>query len=126
VRALSRRGGGAIGGLTPGTTDAAAARRKAEQRAWGALLVLCGALFLDALDVSMTGVALPTIRSDLDISTSSLQWIVGAGLVARGPQPAYVGHPTARLNSAHAGSSLGTGGAEAPVRGWVQGAGAHG
>lgn len=29
-------------------------------RAWGALLVLCSALFLDALDVSMVGVALPS------------------------------------------------------------------
>ena len=29
------------------------------RRAWGTLLVLCGALFLDALDVSMIGVALP-------------------------------------------------------------------
>ena len=28
-------------------------------RAWGMLLVLCGALFLDAMDVSMIGVALP-------------------------------------------------------------------
>ena len=32
---------------------------KLSARAWGALLVLCGALFLDALDVSMVGVALP-------------------------------------------------------------------
>ncbi len=39
-------------------------------RAWGALLVLCAALFLDALDVSMVGVALPSIRSDLHLSTS--------------------------------------------------------
>ena len=35
--------------------------------AWAALLVLCGALFLDAMDVSMTGVALPSIRTDLDV-----------------------------------------------------------
>ena len=35
--------------------------------AWAALLVLCGALFLDALDVSMTGVALPSIDADLDM-----------------------------------------------------------
>jgi EmrB/QacA subfamily drug resistance transporter len=54
------------------------------RRAWGALLVLCGALFLDALDVSMTGVALPSIRSDLDISTSSLQWIVSAYVLGYG------------------------------------------
>jgi len=53
-------------------------------RAWGALLVLCGALFLDALDVSMIGVALPSIRADLDLSTSSLQWVVSAYVLGYG------------------------------------------
>jgi EmrB/QacA subfamily drug resistance transporter len=53
-------------------------------RAWGALLVLCGALFLDALDVSMTGVALPSIRTDLGMSTSSLQWVVSAYVLGYG------------------------------------------
>jgi EmrB/QacA subfamily drug resistance transporter len=54
------------------------------KRAWGALLVLCGALFLDALDVSMVGVALPSIRSDLGLSTSSLQWVVSAYVLGYG------------------------------------------
>jgi EmrB/QacA subfamily drug resistance transporter len=54
------------------------------RRAWGALLVLCGALFLDAMDVSMTGVALPSIRADLDMSTSSLQWVVSAYVLGYG------------------------------------------
>jgi EmrB/QacA subfamily drug resistance transporter len=53
-------------------------------RAWGMLLVLCGALFLDALDVSMIGVALPSIREDLDLSTSSLQWVVSAYVLGYG------------------------------------------
>ena len=52
--------------------------------AWGALLVLCGALFLDALDVSMIGVALPSIKTDLDMSTSSLQWVVSAYVLGYG------------------------------------------
>ena len=52
--------------------------------AWGALLVLCGALFLDALDVSMTGVALPSIGADLDMSTGSLQWVVSAYVLGYG------------------------------------------
>jgi EmrB/QacA subfamily drug resistance transporter len=52
--------------------------------AWGALLVLCGALFLDALDVSMTGVALPSIRDELGMSTSSLQWVVSAYVLGYG------------------------------------------
>ncbi|MGH3123689.1 MAG: hypothetical protein ACRDND_22095, partial [Streptosporangiaceae bacterium] len=34
-------------------------------RLWAILIVLCGALFLDALDVSMVGVALPDIRASL-------------------------------------------------------------
>src|SRR5947208_9355341 len=50
-------------------------------RLWGLLVVVCGALFLDALDVSMVGVALPSIRADLGLSTASLQWVVsGYGL----------------------------------------------
>jgi EmrB/QacA subfamily drug resistance transporter len=54
------------------------------RRAWGALIVLCGALFLDALDVSMIGVALPSIRNDLNLSTDSLQWIVSAYVLGYG------------------------------------------
>ncbi len=54
------------------------------RRAWGMLLVLCGALFLDALDVSMTGVALPAIGSELHMSTSSLQWVVSGYVLGYG------------------------------------------
>ncbi len=46
--------------------------------------MLCGALFLDALDVSMIGVALPSIKSDLNMSTSSLQWVVSAYVLGYG------------------------------------------
>ena len=57
---------------------------KLTRLAWGTLLVLCGALFLDALDVSMMGVALPSIRSSLNMSTSSLQWVVSAYVLGYG------------------------------------------
>ena len=57
---------------------------KLSRTAWGTLIVLCGALFLDALDVSMMGVALPSIRSDLDMSTSSLQWVVSGYVLGYG------------------------------------------
>ncbi len=53
-------------------------------RVWGMLLVLCGAIFLDSMDVSMVGVALPSIRTDLDMSTSSLQWVVSAYVLGYG------------------------------------------
>ncbi|MFG2573979.1 MFS transporter [Streptomyces sp. NPDC048481] len=53
-------------------------------RLWGTLLVLCAAMFLDALDVSMVGVALPSIGSDLGLSTSTLQWIVSGYILGYG------------------------------------------
>ncbi|WP_440100224.1 MFS transporter [Streptosporangium sp. H16] len=47
-------------------------------RAWGMLLVLCGAIFLEGIDVAMLNVALPSIRSDLDLSTGSLSWVMSS------------------------------------------------
>lgn len=46
--------------------------------------MLGGALCLDALDVSMVGVALPSIRSALGLSTASLQWIVSGYVLGYG------------------------------------------
>src|SRR5215467_1118581 len=51
---------------------------------WVRLVVLCGALFLDGLDLSMVGVALPSIGSDLHLSASSLQWIVSGYVLGYG------------------------------------------
>jgi MFS family permease len=53
-------------------------------RAWGLLLVLSGAIFLEGIDVSMMGVALPSIRAELGMSTSSLQWVVSAYVLGYG------------------------------------------
>jgi MFS family permease len=53
-------------------------------RLWAVLVVLCGVLFLDGLDVSMVGVALPSIGSDLDLSTSALQWVVSGYVLGYG------------------------------------------
>jgi MFS family permease len=51
---------------------------------WGTLVVLCGVVFLDALDISMVGVALPAIREDLNMSTSALQWVVSGYILGYG------------------------------------------
>jgi MFS family permease len=51
---------------------------------WAVLIVLGGALCLDGLDVSMVGVALPSIRTALGLSTSSLQWIVSGYVLGYG------------------------------------------
>jgi MFS family permease len=47
-------------------------------------VVLCGVLFLDGLDVSMVGVALPSIRDDLPLSPSQLQWVVSGYVLGYG------------------------------------------
>ncbi|WP_441248767.1 MFS transporter [Kitasatospora sp. McL0602] len=53
-------------------------------RLWGTLVVLCAALFLDALDVSMVGVALPSIGTELKLSTATLQWVVSGYVLGYG------------------------------------------
>jgi MFS family permease len=72
----------------PGAPQAArgpaAAAQRWSPRLWAILIVLCGALFLDALDVSMVGVALPDIRAALNLSTSSLQWVVSGYVLGYG------------------------------------------
>jgi MFS family permease len=70
--------------MTSRTNELNGADDSLSTRAWGMLLVLCGALFLDAMDVSMIGVALPSIREDLGLSTSSLQWVVSAYVLGYG------------------------------------------
>ncbi|MEV0646777.1 MFS transporter [Phytomonospora sp. NPDC050363] len=54
------------------------------RRMWGLLIVLCVVLFLDGLDISMVGVALPSIGGELGLTTSSLQWIVSGYVLGYG------------------------------------------
>ncbi|TVU62774.1 MFS transporter [Paenarthrobacter nitroguajacolicus] len=51
---------------------------------WLLLMVVCTVLALDALDVSMVGVALPSIGQELNLGTDSLQWIVSAYVLGYG------------------------------------------
>jgi len=53
-------------------------------RAWAVLFVLCGAIFLEGIDVSMMGVALPSIRAELGLATGELQWIISAYALSYG------------------------------------------
>src|SRR3954470_13946803 len=64
------------------STDSAT--RRWDAAVWGLLAVLCGVLFLDGLDVSMVGVALPSIESDLGLTTSQLQWVVSGYILGYG------------------------------------------
>ncbi len=51
---------------------------------WLLLMVVCTVLALDGLDVSMVGVALPSIGHELSLGTDSLQWIVSAYVLGYG------------------------------------------
>jgi predicted MFS family arabinose efflux permease len=48
------------------------------------LLVLSGAMFMEGVDVSMMGVALPSIRAELGLATGELPWIVSAYALSYG------------------------------------------
>ncbi|MEU0481166.1 MFS transporter [Streptosporangium sp. NPDC006013] len=53
-------------------------------RARGMLLVLCGAIFLEGIDVAMLNVALPSIRADLGLTTGSLSWVMSSYILGYG------------------------------------------
>ncbi|MFD8146734.1 MFS transporter [Streptomyces sp. NPDC059708] len=53
-------------------------------RRLGVLLVLCGAIFLEGIDVAMLNVALPSIRADLGLGTGTLQWVMSAYVLGYG------------------------------------------
>jgi EmrB/QacA subfamily drug resistance transporter len=55
-----------------------------DARLWGVLLTVSLVVGLDALDVSMVGVALPVIQADLGLSTSALQWVVSGYVLGYG------------------------------------------
>ncbi|MET4611169.1 EmrB/QacA subfamily drug resistance transporter [Rhodococcus sp. PvR044] len=68
---------------SPGST-APAAGQAWTARLWGILAVLCVVMFLDGLDVSMVGVALPSIGTELGLDTTSLQWIINGYVLGFG------------------------------------------
>jgi EmrB/QacA subfamily drug resistance transporter len=59
--------------LTPPDSEAAADRKR-----WLALAVIVAAQFMVVLDVAIVNVALPSIKTDLNFSQESLQWVITA------------------------------------------------
>src|SRR5919201_1771464 len=51
---------------------------------WLALYVLCGGTLMIVLDTTIVNVALPSIRTDLGFSQTSLAWVVNAYLLTYG------------------------------------------
>jgi EmrB/QacA subfamily drug resistance transporter len=55
-----------------------------DRNRWIALYVLCVGMLMIVLDVTVVNVALPSIKSELGFSQSSLAWVVNAYLIAFG------------------------------------------
>ena len=54
------------------------------RRRWMALIVLCLGTLMIVLDSTIVNVALPSIREDLDFSSTSLAWVVNAYMLTFG------------------------------------------
>jgi MFS family permease len=55
-----------------------------DPRRWQALTLVCVAFFMTVLDVSIVNVALPSIKTALSVSESSLQWVLIAYTITFG------------------------------------------
>ncbi len=62
----------------------AAGSTSADRRRWVALVVVCLAMLMNALDGSIVNVALPDIQHSLHFSQSGLTWVVDAYLISFG------------------------------------------
>lgn len=56
--------------------------RRTAAPAWLLVALACAGQFLVVLDVSVVNVALPSMRADLGLSPSGLQWVVNAYAIA--------------------------------------------
>ena len=66
------------------SAPAPAAAPPVARGAWLALAVVLGAAFMSLLDTTIVNVALPTIRTSLDASESTLSWIISGYALAFG------------------------------------------
>src|SRR2546427_3294159 len=55
-----------------------------DPRRWQALALVCVAMFMTVLDVSIVNVALPSIKTALNVAEKDLQWIITAYTIAFG------------------------------------------
>jgi EmrB/QacA subfamily drug resistance transporter len=55
-----------------------------DPRRWLTLALVCSAMFMTILDVSIVNVALPSIGTDLHFSRENLQWVISAYAIAYG------------------------------------------
>ncbi|MER5755042.1 MFS transporter [Streptomyces sp. NPDC002088] len=66
----------------PAAADVTRVSRRTVPPTWLVVALACAGQFLVVLDVSVVNVALPSMRSDLGLSASGLQWVVNAYAIA--------------------------------------------
>src|ERR671920_35941 len=82
---MSFAGGPGLRGVTANSKEANSMSETTDSRTrWFALYVLCAGDLMIVLDVTIVGVALPSIREDLGFSEESLAWVVNAYLITFG------------------------------------------
>src|ERR1700677_4444314 len=64
-----------------------------DRRRWIALIVVCLAMLMNALDGSIVNVALPSIQRDLHFSQANLTWVIDAYLITFGSFLLMAGGP---------------------------------
>jgi len=70
--------------MSPAVRPAPSGASRSGRLRWWALVVVCLAMFMNALDSSIVNVALPAIQRDLHFTPSSLAWVVDAFLISFG------------------------------------------
>ena len=70
--------------MAPAAPPASSGAPRSSRVRWLALVVVCLAMFMNALDSSIVNVALPDIQKDLHFTPSSLTWVVDAFLISFG------------------------------------------
>jgi MFS family permease len=58
------------------------AHEAVEEKRWWGLEVICVAMFISAMDMTIVNVALPDMSNDLDAGIGELQWVLDAFLVS--------------------------------------------
>ena len=70
--------------MSPEAPSAPTGAPRSSRLRWWALVVVCLAMFMNALDSSIVNVALPDIQKELHFSASGLTWVVDAFLISFG------------------------------------------
>jgi MFS family permease len=83
--------------MTSLKTPAPAGTTAADPRRWGLLLVLAANMLIDALEVSTQIVAMPSIRTDLDLPLTVAQWTMSGFAVGFGGLMLFGGRLVALL-----------------------------